>query len=724
VYFAMKSIRWNDAVRRSAYLTLLGALVLTNTGCGASNSNAGSGNPPVATIASVNPTSGAVGAPVTIDGANFGATQGTSTVKFNGTSATPTSWSATSIVVPVPAGATTGNVVVTVGGVASNGLSFTVNPAVSAPSITSLNPTSGAVGASVTIDGANFGTAQGTSTIKFSGTTATATAWSASTIATTVPAGATTGNVVVTVGGVASNGVSFTVSSGLSAAMGPLAQSTVNSHYFAMPNGQAVYLTGSDTWNDVQNTDQSSTPGAFPFTNYVSMLKTNGHNTTILWRKDMPRECNWNGGGTWNLAPQPWMRSTTAGASDGGNKFDLTQFNQAYFDKMRSEALTLQTNGIYAIVELFDGSSLANYRCGTTFPNGDGFPLTGINNINGVDDGYTSGKAGVGSVTMTGNNGITAVQDAYVKKMLDTLNDLQNVIYEIGEEVPGSSFSGTPGYGGASIMSWWAPHMFELIKTYEGGGTCVSCGNMTFAAKPLQHLAGMGSMAYGDRVGGDAGLYASTADWIAPAINAGVDMFPSNVSTNNQGKLVINDSDHALGWSAFVNSSTGAIDDVHLRGYVWENFTNGAAGLLFMDPYVVNWTTNQRNPCASPVNGICPSPMTKYDPFRAAMGYTESLVAKLDLVKMTPQGNLSSTGFCLAQNAAVGGEYVVYAPNGGTFTVDLSATNRLINVEWFNPATGIPTVVPAIMGGSSAHSFTAPFSGDAVLYLVDAAGHN
>src|SRR5208337_469037 len=102
-------------------------------------------------ITSLNPTSGLVGASVTITGANFGATQGTSTVKFNGIAATSTSWSATSIVAPVPAGATTGNVVVTVGGVASNGASFTVTS--SGPSITSLNPTSGLVGASVTITG-------------------------------------------------------------------------------------------------------------------------------------------------------------------------------------------------------------------------------------------------------------------------------------------------------------------------------------------------------------------------------------------------------------------------------------------------------------------------------------------------------------------------------------------------------------------------------------------
>src|SRR2546430_15113708 len=162
---------------------------------------------PAPSIASLNPTSGLVGMSVTITGANFGMTQGTSTVTFNGTAATPTSWSATSIVVPVPGGATTGNVVVTVGGVASNGVSFTVT--VPPPSITSLNPTSGVLGTSVTITGVNFGATQGTSTVKFNGTAATPTSWSATSII--APAGATTGNVVVTVGGMASNGVIFTV---------------------------------------------------------------------------------------------------------------------------------------------------------------------------------------------------------------------------------------------------------------------------------------------------------------------------------------------------------------------------------------------------------------------------------------------------------------------------------------------------------------------------------
>jgi IPT/TIG domain len=194
-------------------------------------------------VTGLSPTSGPVGTSVTITGTNFGASQGTSTVTFNGTAATPMSWSATSIVVPVPAGATAGNVVVTVGGVASNGVVFTVIPP---PSITSLNPTSGPVGASVTITGANFGFTIGTSTVTFNGTAATPTSWSTTSIVVTVPNAATNGNVVVTVGGVASNGAAFTVLptpsiTSLSPTSGPWGTSvTITGSNFAATQGSST----------------------------------------------------------------------------------------------------------------------------------------------------------------------------------------------------------------------------------------------------------------------------------------------------------------------------------------------------------------------------------------------------------------------------------------------------------------------------------------------------
>ncbi len=181
-------------------------------GCSSGSNDGGvtsSQDKPAASISSLSQTSGPVGTSVTIAGTNFGASQGTSTVTFNGMAGTPTSWSGTSITVAVPSGATTGNVVVTVGGIASNGVNFTVTAA--APNIGSLSQTSGSVGTAITIAGTNFGATQGTSMVTFNGTAGTPTSWSGTSITVAVPSGATTGNVVVTVGGVASNGVNFTV---------------------------------------------------------------------------------------------------------------------------------------------------------------------------------------------------------------------------------------------------------------------------------------------------------------------------------------------------------------------------------------------------------------------------------------------------------------------------------------------------------------------------------
>jgi YD repeat-containing protein len=190
-------------------------------------------------ITSLSSNSGPVGGSITITGSNFGLTKGNSTISFNGLNGTPTSWSSTTIVVPVPSGATSGNIVATVRGVASNAMSFTVTPGIS-----SLSPSSGAVGSSITITGTNFGANQGTSTVSFNGTTATPTSWSNTSIVAPVPAGATTGNVIVTVGGLASNGVAFSVGpniSSISPAAAPIGDSvTISGTNFGSSQGSST----------------------------------------------------------------------------------------------------------------------------------------------------------------------------------------------------------------------------------------------------------------------------------------------------------------------------------------------------------------------------------------------------------------------------------------------------------------------------------------------------
>ena len=178
------------------------------------------------TISGLSPNAGQAGTSVTISGSGFGSTQSTSTVTFNGTIAVArgrnaTSWSNTSIVVVVPAGATSGSVIVKVGTQPSNPMQFNVGTV-----ITSLSATSGKPGDMITVNGSGFGATQGSSTVMFNGTAATPSSWSDSSIAVPVPSGATTGNVVVTAGGRASNGMNFTVTAslaitGFSPATGP-----------------------------------------------------------------------------------------------------------------------------------------------------------------------------------------------------------------------------------------------------------------------------------------------------------------------------------------------------------------------------------------------------------------------------------------------------------------------------------------------------------------------
>lgn len=176
---------------------------------------------PAPNISTLSPTSGPVGTSVTISGTNFGVSQGLSTVTFNGTASTPTSWSNASIVVPVPSGATSGNVVVTVGGVPSNGVTFTIS-APNPPKITGISPQVGPGGTSVTLTGSGFGATQGSSSVTFNGTAGTIVSWSDTSIVVQNPLawrgncmrfGCDTATVVVTVNGVASNGVTFFIGS-------------------------------------------------------------------------------------------------------------------------------------------------------------------------------------------------------------------------------------------------------------------------------------------------------------------------------------------------------------------------------------------------------------------------------------------------------------------------------------------------------------------------------
>lgn len=155
------------------------------------------------TITSISPTSGPVGTTVNINGTYFNTV---TTVRLNGNSVAFNINTATNITFVVPAGATSGIVSVTNPDGTANGPNYTVT--VPVPTISSISPTSGPIGTTVTITGTNF---TGATAVRLNGTLVTYNLVSSSSITFVVPAGATTGVVSVTTPGGTATGPTYTV---------------------------------------------------------------------------------------------------------------------------------------------------------------------------------------------------------------------------------------------------------------------------------------------------------------------------------------------------------------------------------------------------------------------------------------------------------------------------------------------------------------------------------
>jgi hypothetical protein len=245
---------------------------------------------PSPTITGISPTVGASGASVTITGTNFISTP---VVTFNGVTAVVTGFTSTSITTTVPVGASTGPIAVTVSGVTVFSATFTVP---GSPTITSFNPTSGAIGATVVISGTNFSTTAGNNVVRFNGTQAVVTVATTTSLTVTVPAGAISGTISVTVSGVTVTSESnfavlptptissFTPTSGAVGAVVTISGtnfSTVGAENVVKFNNTQAIVTGSTTTSITTSVPANATTGEITVT-VSGVTATSAANFTVL----------------------------------------------------------------------------------------------------------------------------------------------------------------------------------------------------------------------------------------------------------------------------------------------------------------------------------------------------------------------------------------------------------------------------------------------------------
>jgi hypothetical protein len=164
-------------------------------------------------------------------------------------------------------------------------------------------------------------------------------------------------------------------------------------------------------------------------------------------------------------------------------------------------------------------------------------------------------------------------------------------------------------------------------------------------------------------------------------------------------KVILNDTDHSYGWLPLKNDGPAK-----QRAWAWETLCIGASP-LFMDPYLEVWA--DRN---DPRGG---RPDQAWDRMRDALGDTRRYADRLNLARAVPSAALCSTDYCLAEP---GHQYLVYQPASGSFTLTVLA--GAYQFEWFNPSTETVAQSGMVTLPAERHTFTPPFTGDAVLLLL------
>ena len=235
-------------------------------------------------------------------------------------------------------------------------------------------------------------------------------------------------------------------------------------------------------------------------------LRSHGHNFIRLWRWEQFKSLAGGGGFHLCMTPQPWPRSGPGAASDGKPRFDLSRFDQAYFDRLRARIIAAGNEGFYVSVMLFDGFCLIHCERPDNLA---GPPFEAGNNVNEI--GITSIKD---DKVLPLEPGSRPSRRPNIRKVVDTVHDLPNVLYEVANE---SSETPPTELGDSTQWQYW---VIENIKAIRGeAGLRQAPGRNDISDQARTRL----SKRYADPSPGvreNAPLFEGPADWISPGFEA------------------------------------------------------------------------------------------------------------------------------------------------------------------------------------------------------------
>lgn len=440
---------------------------------------------------------------------------------------------------------------------------------------------------------------------------------------------------------------------------GPLRRDPRNPRYFVTADGVPTLLTGSHTWNNLVDMGPRDSLIPFDWDAYLDFLDDHGHNFIRLW--------SFGSLGTWNprdaVATLPWKRSGPGRAADGGPCIDLAHLDPDYFERLRIRVATALGRGIYVSVMLFE--------CWSSFDRNeapvDHHVFAAQNNINGIDLESTPHHGSYAAWITTRHPEALAIQEAYVRRVVEAVSDLDNVLYEIANE-------------GGPHSHQWQEHMIALIRSSEAA---------TGRRHPVGRTGGMGDA--------NGSIHTSSADWVAPdafAVDGQAMGYRTGHYTYGSGpheagdRPILLDTDHLWGVGGDVT-------------WAWKSFCRGY-NILYMDPWndqPAAFFDHPRWPARADVG------------LRREMGVIHKVSERIDLAAAQPMDEVASSGYCLG---VPGRQLVAFQPAAASISLRLGAADW--ELTWHDPTSGRTRPETSItVGRDGTWELEVPFLGPSVV---------
>lgn len=416
----------------------------------------------------------------------------------------------------------------------------------------------------------------------------------------------------------------------------PLRLHPENPHYLLFRGKPAMLITSGEHYGAVLNLD-------FDYVPYLDEIQSKNLNLTRTFSGTY-REVPGSFGITDNtLAPRnycsPWARSDAPGAADGGNKFDLSKWNEAYFARLKDFVGQASKRGIvveYVLFCPFYEEELWKIN-----------PMNPANNVNGV------GNCPRTEVYTLKHPELVAVHDAFVRKAVAELNGFDNVYFEICNE---------PYFGGVTLD--WQAHISQTIVQTE-------------KSLPNKHLIAQNIANGGQKI--------EKPNPLVSIFNFHYATPPNTVAENYGLNKVIGDDETGFRGK----------DDVYYRTEGWEFILAGGGTYSSLDySFTPSHPRGDLREYKSPGGG---SPE-----LRRSLGALREFMNSFDFVRMSPKNHLikggavsaplhgepaqaSVTARCLAEE---GKAYAIYVRGGTQANLLVELPAGSYKAEWINTKTG------------------------------------